>query len=170
MISHVRTRTVGTISVENTHPFRRGRWVFAHNGHIHQRDGLRAKTSANRLAEMNGHTDSELFFAYLLTELDAAGVGDAPASRETDAVLRHATRRACADSAFGSANFLLSDGTAMYAHRFGRTLFVLERGPRRHAVLVASEAMTDERWMAVEDQALLRIDRLPVAGWRRLAA
>jgi predicted glutamine amidotransferase len=192
MISHVRRRTVGSVSLENTHPFHKGRWVFAHNGTIHERDYLRSSTSARRLGELRGTTDSELFFAYLLTELDAAGIGDAPASPETDDVLRRATRVTCANSSFGAVNFLLSDGAAMYAHRFGRTLFVLDRGPedpvresrrsrdgtvvvthwpqQRHAVLVASEAMTDEPWTEVAEGELLRVDRAPLPRWRRLAA
>jgi glutamine amidotransferase len=37
MISHIRRRTVGAVSMANTHPFRSGRWVFAHNGTIHAR-------------------------------------------------------------------------------------------------------------------------------------
>jgi predicted glutamine amidotransferase len=105
VISHIRRRTVGAVSLENTHPFRNGRWVFAHNGTIHERDYLRSSSSARRLAEVRGHTDSELFFAYLLTELDAAGIGDAPASPDTDLVLRKLTRLVCANSAFGAVNF-----------------------------------------------------------------
>jgi glutamine amidotransferase len=192
MISHIRRRTVGAVSLENTHPFRSGRWVFAHNGTIHERDYLRSRTSVRRMAEMHGHTDSELFFAYLLTELDAAGMADAPAVPLTDSVLREATRVVCAMPSFGAVNFLLSDGAVMYAHRFGRSLFVLDRGPedpvresrrshdgavvvtrwppQRRAVLVASEAMTDEPWTEVEERGLLRIDRAPTPRWRRLAA
>ena len=192
LISHIRRRTVGALSLENTHPFRSGRWVFAHNGTIHERDYLRSSTSARRLGDVRGQTDSELFFAYMLSELDAAGIGDAPPSAATDSVLRQVTSRVCANSSFGAANFLLSDGSAMYAHRFGRTLFVLDRGPedpvresrrsrdgtvvitpwrpRRRAVLVASEAMTDEPWTEIEERVLLRIDRAPVPRWRRVAA
>jgi hypothetical protein len=81
---------------------------------------------------------------------------------------------------------------AMYAHRFGRTLFVLDRGPedpvrasrssrdgtvvltpwpqQRRAVLIASEAMTDEPWSEVGEGELLRIDRAPAPRWRSLAA
>jgi predicted glutamine amidotransferase len=192
MLWHIRRRTIGAIGVENTHPFRKGRWVFAHNGTIEERDYLRASASARRLTEVQGQTDSEMFFAYLLTELDAAGVADEPASAATDTVIGDAVRRACAHVNFGAANFLLSDGTAMYAYRFGRTLFLLERGPadqvrptrqsrdgtvivtpwsqQRRAVLVASEAMTDEPWQAVDEHGLLRIDRVPSPRWQLLKA
>lgn len=192
MISHVRRRTVGAVSLENTHPFRAGRWVFAHNGTIRDRDYLRSMISQGRLAEVKGHTDSELFFAYLLSELDAADVANVGATPATDMVIAEAVRRACADPDFGSVNFLLSDGLTMYAHRFGRTLFLLERAPgdevrqsrrsrsgatvltpwsgHRTAVLVASEAMTDEPWRPVAEGELLRIDRRPEPHCRLVAA
>jgi len=63
LVAHIRQRTVGHSSLENTHPFHRGRWVFAHNGTIKDLAFLRARSSASRLAEIRGETDSELFFA-----------------------------------------------------------------------------------------------------------
>jgi predicted glutamine amidotransferase len=183
MVSHIRLATVGGTRLENTHPFVRGPWVFAHNGTIRDLDYLRAGTSKERLAELAGDTDSERFFAYLLTRLDAAGCTEEPAGEHTDAVVAEATR-ACRqragtpdkDNPFGVFNFLLSNGEVCYAHRFGRTLHVLERSPssgdvtrgggvvpctRRPTVFVASEAMTDERWQSVDEGVLLRIDRTP---------
>ena len=192
MISHVRRRTVGAISLENTHPFRAGRWVFAHNGTIRDREYLQKTISERRLADVKGHTDSELFFAYLLSELDEGNMADVPATPATDVVVAEAIRRACANPDFGSVNFLLSDGLTMYAHRFGRTLFVLERTPgdevrrsrrsksgttvmtpwsgHRTAILVASEAMTAEPWRPVAERELLRIDRRPEPRCRLVAA
>ena len=34
LVSHVRQKTIGETSLANTHPFERGRWVFAHNGTV----------------------------------------------------------------------------------------------------------------------------------------
>lgn len=190
LVAHVRNRTVGPTTAVNTHPFRRGRWVFAHNGTIAEVDRLRAGASAARLAEVAGETDSELLFAYLLSRLDAAGLADAPAGEATDAVLAAALRSLLAHP-LGACNFLLSDGETLYAHRFGRTLFVLERvpgdrvvvrrrseetgatletpwSPRRRAVLIASERITDEPWREIEERALVRIERRPQPAWRLL--
>lgn len=183
LVAHVRQRTVGPVTVENTHPFRRGRWVFAHNGTIEDQDYLHAHASPERLAEIEGQTDSELFFAYLLTRLDRAGVTTEGASATTDAALLGAMREALARPSFGACNFLLTDGETLYAHRFGRTLFVLERGPRdavrerrvsaetgalietpwsprRRAVLIASERITEEPWQELPEGALVRADRV----------
>jgi hypothetical protein len=80
----------------------------------------------------------------------------------------------------------------IYAHRFGRTMFLLERTPEdtvrkrrtsgdgtvletpwsshRSAVFVASECMTEEPWQPIEEGMLLRIDRAPRPFWRLVAA
>jgi glutamine amidotransferase len=192
LVAHVRQRTVGCSSLENTHPFQSGRWIFAHNGTIKDVAFLRARTSASRSQGIVGQTDSELFFAYLLTRLDEAGVADAEPSAETDRVVKDAVRDARARADFGACNFLLSDSIATYAHRFGRSLFLLERGPgdavrvnressegvvvqtpwsqRRHAVLVASEQLTNEPWQELAEGMLLRIDRYPLPRWRLVDA
>jgi glutamine amidotransferase len=192
LLSHIRQKTVGSTSLVNTHPFERGRWVFAHNGTVRDVGWLRGHTSGARTREILGETDSELLFAWILTCLDEAGVGDAEPSDGTDQALGAAVRRAREQSGFGAFNFLLSDGSTTYAHRFGRTMFLLERTPsdevrlqrtsddgtvletpwssRRRAVFVASERMTDEPWHALEEGMLLRIDRLPMPFWRLVAA
>ena len=184
LIAHVRKRTVGAVGRDNTHPFERGRWTFAHNGTIDDQAFLRAQTSAARLAELVGQTDSELFFAYLLTLMDARP--DAHDAALTDALRALVARPGVA------ANFLLSDGEVLYAHRFGRSLYTLRREPgdavrtertsvetlatletpwtpRRSAVLIASEQLSDEPWEEVPTGTLLRVDRSPLPAVRVVA-
>ncbi|HEY6462602.1 MAG TPA: class II glutamine amidotransferase [Polyangiaceae bacterium] len=192
LVSHVRQKTVGETSLVNTHPFASGRWVFAHNGTVKDVAWLQAQTSAARAAEVCGQTDSERLFAWLLTCLDAAGVTASRASPETDRALGAAVRTARARPDFGAFNFVLSDGVTIYAHRFGRTMHLLERGPhdavrsrrtsldgtvletpwsqRRTAIIVGSEKMTDEPWQPIEEGMLLRVERTPVPHWRLVAA
>jgi predicted glutamine amidotransferase len=190
MVAHIRRRTVGATSMCNTHPFHRGQWVFAHNGTIEDTAHLRARSSPERLAEVQGDTDSELFFAHILTRLDEHGLAEKAAGADTDAVVGAIAREVRERPRMGSVNFLLSNGRVLYAHRFGRTLHLLERGPhdpvvearssrdgtivktpwstRRHAVLVASEQMTTEPWQEVGEGTLLRVDRKPHPHWRHL--
>jgi glutamine amidotransferase len=192
LVAHIRQKTVGCTSLANTHPFERGRWVFAHNGTVKDVGWLRKHASSERLTEVRGETDSELLFAWLLTRLDEAAVGDQPPSQATDQALGAAARMAREHVGFGAFNFLLSDGTTTYAHRFGRTMYLLERGPRdevrtrrtapdgtiletpwsplRRAIFIASEQMTDEPWQQVEEGTLLRMDRDPAPHWRLVAA
>jgi glutamine amidotransferase len=185
LIAHIRQKTVGPTSVENTHPFVQGEWVFAHNGTISDQSWVRAGASAARLAEVRGDTDSEVLFAYLLTRLDAAGLTTLPA---TDTARALATRVLATatdelrDRKVGAFNFLLSNGGSCFVHRFGRSLFLLDRKPdpapssassldeqaallkwrmRRPAVLVASERLTNEPWQELPEGTLLRLDREP---------
>ncbi len=188
LISHIRQKTVGDTTLANTHPFSRGRWVFAHNGTVKDMAWLRAHASPGRLAEIDGQTDSEVLFAWLLTRLDEAGVSAHPASAQTDRAIDAAARDARERDGFGAFNFVLSDGATTYAHRFGRSMFLLERGPhdavrerrasrdgtvletpwspQRTAVFVASERITDEPWESMDDGTLLRIERMPAPHWR----
>lgn len=185
LVAHVRQKTVGPTRIENTHPFEKDGWVFAHNGTVRAIDYLRARASKARLAEVAGDTDSEVLFAFVLTRLDEAGL-----TRLSDEAARRAATRILVDTArelrakeVGAFNFILTDGSTCFAHRFGRSLYVLERGPgdplrasrevgpgaeivtrwtaRRRAVFVASERMTDEPWREVPDRTLLRIERAP---------
>ena len=71
VIAHVRRATVGEPSLENTHPFVHGRWLFAHNGTVRGFDRVRerllpALDDLHR-SEIRGTTDSEHVFRYLLT-------------------------------------------------------------------------------------------------------
>lgn len=178
LVAHVRQKTVGPTRLENTHPFVRDGWVFAHNGTIQNQEVLRAGTSGRRLREIEGETDSELFFAYVLTRLDERGLvrlDDEPSREAANELVEEITGELRA-ARIGAFNFLLSDGQTTFAHRFGRSLFVLERGPsepaserrdigrwtaRRQVVFIASEQITDEAWREVPDGTLLRIDREP---------
>ena len=192
LIAHIRRKTVGVTSLANTHPFEHRRWLFAHNGTVEDTAWLTKHSSRERLAEVRGETDSELLFAWLMTRLDVDGVADQQASDATDRALGAAVRVARERVGFGAFNFLLSDGRTTYAHRFGRTMYLLDRSPRdevrvrrtshdgtiletpwspqRRAVFIASERMTDEPWQHVEEGTLLRIDRAPAPHWRLVAA
>lgn len=182
LVAHVRKRTVGPIGSANTHPFKRERWVFAHNGTIDDVGWLAERTSHARRTEIEGDTDSELLFAALLSAIDDAG--PLPDRARIDEALAETVSACHARRDLGASNFLLSDGQALYAHRSGRTLFLLARGrgdhvlatrrssetravvetrwsERRVAVLVASERLSDEPWVEVPERTLLRVDVSP---------
>jgi glutamine amidotransferase len=185
LLAHVRKRTVGAVCMDNTHPFTRDRWVFAHNGTIEDLAFLRERISERRLQEVRGDTDSELLFAFLLSRLDEAEVAvDAPVEK-IDAVLRDSAKTLHTRPGLGACCFLLSDGDNLYVHRLGRTLYWLERAPGdavrtvrgpdedgavletpwssgRHAILVASEELTDEPWVALGEPSLIRLSRSPL--------
>jgi predicted glutamine amidotransferase len=190
LIAHVRKRTVGPISLCNTHPFHEGRWVFAHNGTIQDIPWVRSHTPADRVQSLRGDTDSELLFAFLLSRLEETPIAS-EAPDDTDRALIAALHQLRAHPTLGACTFLLSDGERLYAYRSGRSLFLLERtpsdavrmeresietgavvetawSPARHAILVASEKITDEPWQDVDEGTLLRVDRHPAPRWQEL--
>ena len=77
-VVHVRKATVGVVDHLNAHPFRFGRWLFAHNGTIlgmeKLADWLADRTDPKLTTVILGDTDSERLFYYLLSGLIAAGV------------------------------------------------------------------------------------------------
>jgi glutamine amidotransferase len=191
LVAHVRKRTVGPVTLENTHPFRDGRWVFAHNGTLEDLDWVRSETPRERLEAVRGTTDSELLFAFLLSRLDRHAAHDGGPTA-TDRALVAALGELVRRPTLGACTFLLSDGQKLYAHRSGRTLFLLERipgdavrasreshetgavvetgwSPARHAVLVASEKITDEPWQPIDEGTLLCVDRAPEPRFRELS-
>jgi len=145
VIAHVRKATVGPIALANTHPFRRGDLVFAHNGTVKDAGALRV--APEHAAAIEGDTDSERLFAFVRTHVDAAG----DLARGVAAAVR--ALHALPDP--GSANFLLSCGRRLFAHRLGRSLYVLDRSG---ATLVASEPLTDEPWRELPDRSLLELE------------
>ncbi len=155
LIAHVRKKTAGETSLLNTHPFRRGSFVFAHNGTVTAVPALVARSSAARLAEIEGQTDSERLFAFLMTHID-----DAP---DIETGMIAGVRELHQVAELGSASFLLSSGSLTFAHRLGRSLFALTRHSatetrRTAAVVVASERLTGEDWLELPERSLTVID------------
>ena len=171
LVAHVRQRTVGRVRIANTHPFRRGRWVFAHNGTIEDTDFLGRRTSTRRAREVEGDTDSEQLFAYLLTCVDVAASVAGDGVEAVDAGVLRAISELVGHGPAGSLNFVLSNGETLYAYRNGRPLLVLERhrgASTTAAILIASEAVTDELWRPLPQGTLLRVDREPAPRLRPL--
>ncbi|HMV70645.1 MAG TPA: class II glutamine amidotransferase [Pseudomonadales bacterium] len=181
VVAHVRRATVGSLSVDNTHPFRHGRFTFAHNGTLPAFDRLKprllAATSQRHRSAICGQTDSEHLFHYLLSRWSR--------ERSTDllATIRDGIAQVldwCHELAPGSPiglNVLLTDGEQMVASRYGRSLWFLEHdtaGSCRQcgqshversscaayrAVEVASEPITPgDAWRLLPEACVLGID------------
>ena len=134
-VVHVRRATVGGLGPFNVHPFRHGRWLFAHNGTIFGFEEVRPKMMASMPAHLQsmilGSTDTECLFFWLISHLERAGIdplGRRPVMRDRlgDA-LEGAVRELyeiCADVQTPVLNFILTNGEAFAAHRRGRELFI----------------------------------------------
>lgn len=146
VIAHVRQKTVGCTALANTHPFQRDAFVFAHNGSITAIPAIATRASERRLAEIEGETDSERLFAMVLTHIDDAG--------DVERGVIGAVRTLHGLGDIGSASFLLSCGSRLYAHRAGRSLFARETA----SVVIASEQLTDETWNELPERSLVVVE------------
>jgi predicted glutamine amidotransferase len=79
-VVHVRRATVGQIDYLNSHPFRHGNWIFAHNGTVYGFEQIRDRVMERIREDLRrlvfGSTDSEHIFYYLVSALDRAGISD----------------------------------------------------------------------------------------------
>lgn len=147
IVAHVRQATVGNISLENTHPFVTGNWVFAHNGTVtgfaKLESELAAETEDELQARRLGQTDSEQFFLWLVTRLrqngfdhtddeiddeELPGWSDAARQILLSSVKELAARcqNACADK-IPRLNFVLTDGRTLFACRWNNSLHIIRR-------------------------------------------
>jgi len=171
-IVHVRAATVGDLTEANAHPWSAealGRqWVFAHNGTVRELDRL----DLGRFCQ-EGETDSERAFHHVLTRMERLGAGASDDRRLAAEILAAGRELSERDS---RVNFLLSDGTTLYAYHDGhKTLHVLEK----HAADLGEIAMDDDDYRlalrlgdAAHERAVV-VASVPLtdeAGWENLDA
>lgn len=152
--------------LENTQPFIRPPWTFAHNGTLYPMAKLRAELGGG-LAPLKGNNDSELLFALLLRHWNRS-FGSMP--RAIKGILGD-LRRLDPDS-FSAINFAASDGEKLYAYCLwnpkrleeGRrslglgtqSFFQMSYCVTQKRIIVASEPATQETcWQPLQRGALL---------------
>jgi len=136
-IAHVRKRTRGKVCLANTHPFLRELWgrhfVFAHNGTVRN---VR-KHPIGRYTPI-GETDSEYAYCALLHHLRST-FDDYPRSHRElwQAVADFGGRL----GRQGTFNFLLGDGSHLYARCATKLHYIIRKAPFKEARL-ADEDLT----------------------------
>ncbi|MHB1844130.1 MAG: class II glutamine amidotransferase [Deltaproteobacteria bacterium] len=174
VVAHIRKASCGPVALENTHPFTRGPWLFAHNGTVHRfeedpevRRRLEDAIAPDLRRELRGATDSERLFFLFLGELRRRSPLAWPAPPPLIAESLVATvelARSAADrpgEAPSSLTFIVSDGLTLMALRHGRTLHVSEElGPDGglERFTVASEVLGGAgRWQEVPEGGLVGV-------------
>ena len=125
-VVHVRRATVGEIDPVNAHPFRFGRWLFAHNGTL-----LDFAPKLHAQFQPVGSTDSELAFCWIMQELAKSHAG-MPQIDELTLTLRELAAQLAERGTF---NFLLGNGLALWAHASTQLHYVERSHPFAHAQL-----------------------------------
>jgi glutamine amidotransferase len=118
-LAHVRAAIGSPIQATNCHPFRRGRWLFVHNGfiadfHLLRRD-LMLAIEPGQFADVQGSTDTEVVFHLALTlGLESDPIG----ALERTVGLIEATARKHGVAAPVQGTFGVSDGACLWAVRY----------------------------------------------------
>ena len=162
---HLRWATPGLgISEPNSHPFRYGQYVFAHNGAIHPQDRLPQMLPPASERELAGTTDSERYFLLIMNALAASG-GD------TVAAIAEAT--ADIDSRFeaNSLNAILLAPDRLYAISWFHRSRIPEATLRQRGYESADDitAYFDLAYLETEDAVVVASSGWPQAGWMPLA-
>lgn len=136
-LAHVRRATVGTVEHVNAHPFRCGRWLFAHNGTIFGFDRIRGwledRIEPGLRPLIHGDTDSERLFFFVLSRLGQAGIDPTGRSPSGASMVAQIVRGALLElDALAVSlgmdrpilNVLLTDGRLLVAHRAGMPLLL----------------------------------------------
>lgn len=177
-MAHIRAAT-STVSRTNCHPFRRGKWLFQHNGIIggfsHMRHQLAAATDPEVFAQQQGCTDSEAMFGLCLSE----GLEDDPAGAIARMIAQVESARSQhrIDDPF-RMTIATSDGQTLWAARWqsdggdGPSLYhsasqaALDHASARAGVIESSATMVvsepldgcDQHWVEVPPQSILRAE------------
>ncbi|MCB1668036.1 MAG: class II glutamine amidotransferase [Porticoccaceae bacterium] len=139
VISHIRQANVGSVALENTHPFTRelwGReWTFAHNGQLEGSEGLEF-----RFFQPVGDTDSERAFCWLLKQLHEQYPQAPDNFRNIFDTLVDSCHRL---RGMGVFNILLTDGEYVFAYCSNNLHWITRCAPFGEARLIDEEMRVD---------------------------
>jgi predicted glutamine amidotransferase len=158
---HLRGATPGLpVEARNTHPFRRGDVVMAHNGAIHPQDRLGELLPPAWERQLTGSTDSERYFLHVMSGLEAGS--------DVITALEHTTAHIDRLFSPNSLNAVLLTPDALYAVCY----YWPERIP--HAALAAKgiEPPTDQYfdlfYLETEAGIVVASSGWPQDGWTPL--
>ena len=138
-IAHVRKRTRGPVNLANTHPFVRELWgrhfTFAHNGTVR---GVKAHP-VGRFRPI-GTTDSEYAFCAIMHRLERRFPKGYPDSEGLAKAVASAGREI---GRKGTFNFLLGDGTQLFARCATKLCFIVRKAPFKTATLSDDDLAVD---------------------------
>jgi predicted glutamine amidotransferase len=131
VLSHIRQANVGSISLENTHPFQRELWgrsfSFAHNGQVPD-----VKNYPLNFYKPIGQTDSEHAFCWVLDRLRTKF----PVLPERLEEWLPVVADACTELAkLGVFNMLLSDGNVLLSFCSSKLYWITRQAPFNQASL-----------------------------------
>lgn len=161
---HLRWATPGlTVMERNSHPFRHGPFVLAHNGAIHPQDRLAQMLPAAWESQLEGTTDSERYFLLIMSRLGA---------NDGDMIAAIADATAEIDNRFepNSLNAILLSPDRLYAISWHHRARVPEAKLRLAGYDQPAEiaAYFDLAYRATADAVIVSSSGWPQPGWTAL--
>lgn len=149
LLAHLRkaSEEYRDVCLENTAPFVRDDWCFAHNGTI--------RRFKEEVKGLKGTTDSERFFLILLEEMEENKLSIESAIAKTVHKVRESYR-------YSSMTFLLSNGTRIYAYReyldpkyswYYNLMYAVDK----NMVLVSQQKIWYRDWVTIPNRTLVTI-------------
>lgn len=149
-IVHIRKASAGTIKIRNNQPFKRGKWVFAHNGTILNYKKLYHLINVKHL---EGETDSEAFFQLLMKNLKKLCAEKAISNVVNDIA------KLCK---YSSLNCIFSEGEKLYAlceYKKEPSYYRMNYLKANNRVIVSSEKIGAQKCEKMKNHELLVADR-----------
>ena len=141
-VAHVRKKTRGSAILANTHPFVRELWgrafTFAHNGTVR-----RVRRFPLGRFQPIGDTDSEYAFCVLLDHLTNAFTEYPRTPRELTRFYETVASAGRAIGESGTFNFLLGDGSHLFARCATKLHYIVRKAPFRVATLADDDVQVD---------------------------
>jgi predicted glutamine amidotransferase len=183
VVLHFRQATVGDFRADNTHPFRMGQWLFAHNGTVQGFDAIRERLLESMpdflRRNIRGSTDSEHVFHVALSFLHDSGQLE---SQDVDAKVVLGALRSTVALLHGHAaevgapqptlNLILTNGRTLFALRNDAPFYYVERhglpsdgtprsgeGSFRYVLVFSNGEQTPQGYSELARGSVLVVDR-----------
>ncbi len=159
VIAHIRKATQGQVALENCHPFQRelwgSYWVFAHNGNL---PGFSPSRRQGWFSPV-GATDSEAAFCHILEQLRLKHPAGRPAF---EALVDSIAEVAGELRQLGTFNFLLSEGSLLFAFCSTKLSYVLRQAPFQSVRLLDKDLCVDFRQVTQPEDRVTVIATTPL--------
>ncbi|WP_434777327.1 class II glutamine amidotransferase [Neisseria sp. Ec49-e6-T10] len=157
VIAHIRKATQGQVNLANTHPFERELWgqywVFAHNGNLENFHFSHAE-----YFNPVGETDSEQAFCFILEQLRQKY----PTRPNNQAIFQEVKMLSEKIRAYGTFNFILSNGDWMMAHCSTNLHYIVRKAPFGEAHLIDEDMSIDFNKETTPNDQVAVIATLPL--------